>query len=89
MAFDRYDFTGININKKIFEGIKNNSIRYRLVISESGKRLDHYALEEYNDSSYWWVIAAASGIGWPLQLIPGILLYIPTNLSQIESLKNS
>lgn len=87
MPFDRYRFTKENINSKIYKGIKNNTISYKIKISESGKRLDNYALEEYGDSTYWWIIASASGISWPLQLIPGIILYIPTNLDQIEALK--
>ena len=88
MAFDRYDFLRGNINSKIYSGIRDRSIEFKTVISDSSKRLDHYSLDQYGDSKYWWVIAAASGIGWLLQIPPGIILYIPTNLDQIIQLKN-
>ena len=38
------------------------------------------------DGMNWWIIAAASGIGWWLQCPPGTLLAIPTSISQIERL---
>jgi hypothetical protein len=41
------------------------------------QRLDVLAGIEYGDSSLWWIIAAASNIGWGLQVPPGILIKIP------------
>jgi hypothetical protein len=41
------------------------------------QRLDVLAGLEYGDSSLWWVIAAASNIGWGLQIPPGISIKIP------------
>lgn len=87
MAFDRYSYSDQNINSKIYKKIKNNEIRYRSVISVEGKRLDHYAFEEYGNSNYWWVIAAASGIGWWLQVPPGVVINIPTSIEEIRNLK--
>ena len=52
-------------------------------IIEEGERLDHVAGNAYGNSSYWWVIAAASNIGWGLQVPPGTLLKIPTDLNKI------
>tara|TARA_Y100000592_G_scaffold22646_1_gene35170 strand:+ start:751 stop:1020 length:270 start_codon:yes stop_codon:yes gene_type:complete len=86
MAFERYDFLGSNINSKIYSEVRKNNISFKTVLTNSTKRLDHYSLETYGDSSYWWVIAAASGIGWWLQVPPGVILYIPTDLNQIKNL---
>jgi hypothetical protein len=41
------------------------------------ERLDTVAGANYGDGRYWWVIAAASNIGWGLQVPPGTILYIP------------
>lgn len=51
-----------------------------------GDRLDALAGRYYGDGRLWWVIAAASGIGWWLQVPPGTRLLIPTDLNQVESL---
>ncbi len=48
----------------------------RIVIRE-GQRLDQIAFQQYNDGRMWWVIAAASGIGWCMQVPPGTVLTIP------------
>jgi len=37
----------------------------------------------YQSSTYWWVIAAASGIGWGLQVPPGTVLRIPKNIGEV------
>ena len=48
-----------------------------------GERLDQIAGEEYGMSDYWWIIAAASGIGFPLQVTPGTVLSIPKNIDEV------
>jgi len=40
-------------------------------------RLDQLAGQIYGNGSYWWAIAAASDIGWGLQVPPGTRLLIP------------
>lgn len=47
------------------------------VTIQEGQRLDHLAALYYKDSRYWWVLAAASNIGWGLQIPPGTLISIP------------
>ena len=79
----------VNISGFLYRAVQNNEIEVEVVVSEKGKRLDHYAFEYYNDADNWWIIAAASGIGWWLQIPEGIVLTIPTNLSEIEALKES
>ena len=73
----------------IYRAIENDIIDVDVVISDGSKRLDHYAQEYYEDPDNWWVIAAASGIGWWLQIPSGVVLSIPTDLDQIEALRES
>ena len=51
-------------------------------MSES-ERLDVIAGQQYQDASLWWVIAAASNIGWGLQVPAGTKISIPTNISEV------
>lgn len=50
-----------------------------------GQRLDHLAALYYQDSRYWWVLAAASEIGWGLQVPPGTLINVP-DINAVSSL---
>lgn len=50
------------------------------------RRLDHLAFQYYDDPSMWWVIAAASGIGWALQVPPGTRIVVPIRKDQLEAL---
>jgi hypothetical protein len=83
------DGSSINISSFIRKGVLNNTISFVEETSKEGFRLDYYANKYYNDASLWWIIAAASGIGWWLQIPPGVVLYIPVNLSQIENLRRN
>jgi nucleoid-associated protein YgaU len=73
-------------SKIIFSAVESNSINCNVHVLESGERLDTLAGQHYKDSSYWWVIAAASGIGWGLQVPPGTVIRIPSNLSTVLGL---
>lgn len=53
-------------------------------VLKQGERLDQIAAEVYGDARLWWVIAAASNIGWWLQAPAGIRIVIPSSLSEIE-----
>tara|TARA_B100000700_G_scaffold35223_1_gene34151 strand:+ start:422 stop:673 length:252 start_codon:yes stop_codon:yes gene_type:complete len=55
------------------------------VLSE-GQRLDLVSANFYGDAQYWWVIAAASGIGWQCQVPAGTYLRIPSSLSEVRGL---
>ena len=63
--------------QKIRSGINDGSLKYKESVLQGRQRLDIIAGEEYGDSRYWWIIAAASQIGWSLQCPPGTILYIP------------
>jgi nucleoid-associated protein YgaU len=70
---------------KIRNAIKNGVVEYNEEIIKGFERLDTIAGKYYGDGNLWWVIAAASNIGWALQLPPGTLLYIP-NLEQVRNI---
>lgn len=53
---------------------------------QAAERLDVIAGQVYGDARNWWIIAAASNIGWMLQAPPGTRIVIPTDLSQISDI---
>ena len=96
MAINRYTRTAIILGGQqyatcrvvpiIYKGAQSGRLNTKQHVIKAGERLDVLAGRNYNDSSLWWVIAAASGIGWNLQVPPGVLLTIPVNISQVISL---
>jgi hypothetical protein len=58
-------------------GISNGTIAFNERILQESQRIDVIAGIEYGDSKLWWVIAAASNIGWSLQSPPGTLIRVP------------
>ena len=96
MGIGRYTFTGLinngvgksnpRVSSKIYAGIMSGKISFTVKRINRFERLDKISAEKYGDASYWWVIAAASGIGWGLQLPPGTIVRIPSNLSQVLNL---
>ena len=75
-----------NAGKIVQRAVQNNLITVKRITLPDGNRLDTIAGIEYGDSTLWWIIAAASKIGWSLQVPPGTVITIPTNLSQIALL---
>lgn len=61
----------------IREGISNGQIPFEEIVLQESQRLDIIAGIEYDDSSLWWILAAASNIGWGLQVPAGTLIRIP------------
>ena len=62
----------------IRRGISNGSIKVKTERAlRVGERLDTIAGQEYGDGRYWWIIAAASNIGWALQVPPGTYIRVP------------
>lgn len=92
MAINRYSFVNsVSINNKATIATNNISVKINRAVNsgnlpaskyvlQEGERLDIIAGRVYGDSQYWWIIAAASGIGWALQVPPGTLLKIPNDL---------
>ena len=92
MATSRYTFvqringervSTTDITTRIYFSCQDNAIGFTLYELKSQERLDHIAAKVYGDGTLWWIIAAASGVGWSLQCIPGTVLRIPTDLNQI------
>ena len=93
MGLSRYALSGkiknnsgleTNINmSKIHKAVEEGRISVTVIVLEEGQRLDQIAGIFYNDSTYWWAIAAASGIGWGLQVPPGTVLRIPKSIGDV------
>ena len=71
---------------RIRKAIQSGNIRYNLVTLEEGQRLDQIAGKIYGDGSLWWVIAAASGIGWGMEVPPGVVLFVPVDAEEVITL---
>ena len=65
----------------IRSAIANGQIGYEVIILKEIIRLDVLAGQYYGDGKYYWLIAAASNIGWSLQIPPNTRIVIP-NLQQ-------
>ena len=72
--------------QSITAAVRNGTLRTERYVMTGDQRLDIIAGQRYGDSSLWWVIAAASGIGWALQCPAGTVLYIPTDIAKVRSL---
>ena len=93
----RFDSKGRSIVNAIYQGVEEGTIMLQDTVIADGQRLDHYAQKYYGNGLNFWIIAAASGIRWPLGIGSGkanreedqenIVLYIP-RLEDIIRLKN-
>ena len=78
------EFVGTsNVSRSIYFAVEQQQINYSVHVLEEGERLDTLSGQFYKDSSYWWVLAAASGIGWSLQVPPGTIIKVPTSVSEL------
>jgi len=68
----------------LYHACRKGLINNKIIVVRQGQRLDVLAAKQYGSAQLWWVIAAASGIGWGMQIPPGTLLKIPTNLEQVN-----
>lgn len=95
MAIGRYDNTlkiaggrklaTSDAHVRIFNAVKVGEISATTYTTSESERLDTLAAEFLGDARLWWVIAASSGIGWGMQVPPGIELNIPDNMNQVEA----
>lgn len=58
-------------------GVKSGRIKSTAMTTRGLARLDQLAGQHYSNGAYWWVIAAASDVGWGLQVPGGTRLRIP------------
>jgi hypothetical protein len=87
MAFSRYRRTQLldfgrqygtgHAHEAIRAAIKDGSLAFEVVTLKEAQRLDHLSGQYYGNSRYAWVIAAASDIGWILQVPAGTYVRIP------------
>ena len=63
--------------------VRSGQVDVKTYTMKEGDRLDIIAHREYGDARLWWIIAAASDIGWWMQLPAGTFLRIPTDLTKI------
>ena len=95
MAFSRYSRAPVlafgaqygtsSAIRVIRDAIANGSISTEEILVRGIERLDSLAGQIYGDARYWWVLAAASDIGWGLQVPPGTIVKIP-DLSAVARL---
>ena len=95
MPFSRYTRTPIlaygqqygtgRAQASIRSAIATGLVQTKQVVLRGRERLDTMAGVLYGDARLWWVLAAASNIGWGLQVPPGTLLQVP-NLNQVAAL---
>lgn len=97
MYISRFDRNGNSIANNVYHLVNSGEIRLQAKVKATGaRRLDSYAEEFYQSGLNWWIIAAASGLGWWFDLSKfendqkniksGIQLYIPV-LEDIIALK--
>lgn len=61
----------------IRQNIQAGNIRFQQIVLQESNRLDILAGLYYGDGKLWWLIAAASDIGWSLQVPVGTIIKIP------------
>lgn len=70
----------------IRDAVKNGRLRTTVRTLQGAERLDVLAGKIYGDARNWWIIAAASDIGYGLQVPSGTRIAIPSDLSQVTDL---
>ena len=90
-ANDNYDYTGqgLAVSRGVLKVRKAVAIGAIPIIDQlittQVDRLDTLAGSVYGDGSYWWVLAAASNIGWGMQVPPNTIINVP-DLRAVERL---
>ena len=95
MSIDRYASDSLvqggkilGTNKSLLSlrtAIAAGKISLTTYVLQDGDRLDALAGRFYGDGTLWWVIAAASNVGWWLQIPPGTRILIPNDINQVKS----
>lgn len=95
MAFSRYSrapilnygaqFGTSAAREAIQSAIKEGRMGTKKLIIRGAERLDTIAGVVYGDGRFWWVLAAASNIGWGMQVPPGTIIRVP-DLGDVASI---
>lgn len=85
----RPDFKGMQSSEaanRIRAAIETGEVQIeKVLLLTQADRLEHLAGAIYGDARYWWIIAAASEVGWALQAPPGTVIKVPS-LKDVERL---
>jgi hypothetical protein len=65
------------VSEIIRQAIKDGRLPVKTLTLRGYERLDTLAGEVYGDARYWWILAAASNIGWGLQVPVGTIINVP------------
>ena len=68
--------TSVAINN-IRLAIKDGRLPVKTIVLRGAERLDTLSGSIYGDAKYWWILAAASDIGWGMQVPAGTLIRVP------------
>lgn len=63
--------------QNIRDAIKDGRLPVKTIVLRGAERLDTLAGVVYGDARYWWILAAASDIGWGLQVPVGTIIKVP------------
>lgn len=95
MPFSRYARTPVldfgaqygtgRAREAIQAAIAAGQINTKQIIVRGRERLDTMAGVLYGDGRLWWILAAASNIGWGMQVPPGTVITVP-NLGDVAAL---
>ena len=96
MAIRRYSRTPLLQGNKFYatpggivalrKGVASGVVSTVPYVTSDAERLDTIAGRKYGNGKLWWIIAAASNIGWALQVPPGTRLLIPRDLNQVNQI---
>lgn len=90
MSSSRYKFSVGRVlgrdTSAIYFASSTGTLKCKTFTMNSTQRLDTLSGKYYGDSQYWWIIAAASGIGWGLQVPAGTLIRIPESVNTAKNL---
>jgi len=70
--------------QNIRAAIAAGALPVKTITLKGAERLDTLAGSIYGDAKYWWILAAASNIGWGLQVPTGTIINIPELASVIK-----
>jgi len=79
-------FGTCDIEYRIRQAVGRRRVKTTSRALVQGERLDTIAAQHYGSGTYWWIIAAASGIGWQAQVPAGTWITIPMSLDEIMGL---
>jgi hypothetical protein len=76
-GFNRPKYATSDLCSQIYYACERGEIPFITVNFKEGDRLDHLAGRYYGNGLDWWLIAAASGISWWLQINENTIIKIP------------